>query len=150
MSRIVPLQNISLEQFNEFINQFNKGVEMEKNYNQPANVFSDLQHGYALIEDINARIDEQYEEINHAKEKLRQLQIDRNAYFTEFIERAKEIRSLCEQYSSEMVHTNANDEIGNNDEQLEKLRRKLTGENEPMKNTNYDPNTVRSPEKFLL
>lgn len=94
--------------------------------NQSANVFSNLQQEYALIEDINARINEQYEEINHAKEELRQLKADRNAYFTKFIERAKEIWSLCGQYSSEMEEVN--DEIRNNDEQLDKLRRKLTGE----------------------
>lgn len=109
---------------------------MEKYSNQSANVFNDLQQEYALIEDINARINEQYEEINHAKEELRQLKTDRNAYFTRFIERSKEIRSLCEQYSSEMEEVN--DEIRNKDEQLEKLRRKLTGED--------DPATIRFPE----
>ena len=119
---------------------------MNEYNNQPANVFSDLQQGYALIEDINAKINKQYEEINHAKEELRQLKIDRNAYFTEFIERAKEIRSLCEQYSSEMDQVNANDEIRNNDEQLEKLRRKLTGENDD--SDRRDLGTLRLPDGF--
>lgn len=104
--------------------------------NQPANVFSDLQHGYALIEDINARISEQYQKIADAKEELRQLKTDRNAYFKEFLERAEEIRMLCEQYSNEMDRVNTTAQ--SNEAELDKLRRKLTGE--------YDPTDVRSPE----
>lgn len=99
---------------------------MEKNYNQQVNVFNDLQQGYTLIEDINARISEQYKKITEAEEEVRQLKTDRNAYFTEFLERAKEIRMLCEHYSNEMEQVNG--EIRNNEEQLEELRRKLTGE----------------------
>lgn len=102
---------------------------MEKSINPQANIFNDLQHFHALIEDINERISDQYEKIENAKEELRELQTDRNAYYTEFLERAKGISFICEQYSNEMDRVNKTAQ--SHDEQLEKLRRKLTGADEP-------------------
>ena len=154
MSRLVALGNISLEQFKEFINQFNKGVKMEEYSNSQSNVFSDLQYEYMLIEDINASIREQYKKIKDAEEEVRQLKTNRNAYFADFLDRAKEIRMLCEHYSNEMEQVNG--EIRNNDEQLEKLRRKLTDEDDPTETFDFlklrpsaveeDPMIRRFPE----
>ena len=101
---------------------------MNEYNDQPATVFTDLQEGYSLIEEINARINKQNQKIEDAKEELRQLKIDRNAYFTRFLKRAEEVRGLCEMYSNEM--DKVSNEIMNNGEQLEKLRRKLTGEDD--------------------
>ena len=94
---------------------------MNEYYNKPTTVFSDLQQGYELIKDINEQIDEQYGKIEMEKEKLRQLQIDRNAYFTEF-------QILCEHYSNEMTRVNTTEKA--NEAELDKLRRKLTGEDD--------------------